>query len=642
MSLDEEQVVTLTDVDVLLPEASKLRSRKMLDRQQHARGPGRASGSFDRNGAPLSGSSTFVQLREPVEQDQGRLDEAAELLRQILLSLDEEIAWRRRATLGHGQLQGRGRFSSNRDSTHKRHGTRRLTRPRLAARRQGLLKDSGLPLMKRQNEAGQPSESAKRYSDTLNSGWREAGAALRCRPRWPPLHMGLAPHSPTSSAIRCSPRASEASIAKSIRRNDNLESDVEQYGATKRTTASQTSLIDSGHQASPIVAPGWRRVASQRKSWATLLSCWTQPAASSWRSVLDRIDEKFSVDDWRTELIVTSLSPLRSSAHAVFERDFDWLRIGLCSFELTTRLASCDTTAYAGEAGSGRLATFAIRWWKAWNRADEALSNRCPRREILPITSNLAKSLVQRRHRETQLVRDTMAELAGQRFDLADSWELRRGQRESLADDARAATEDRSARRQSGRDAGADSQHEAFERAARGQANRFKALEKLTGLEERQLVEDASSNSKLLLETAARKRREAVDAAVPQLPPPPPPPPPKPKPQSQQSRSLRPPPPPPPPPPLSPVKEREEKIPQSYEQERMASADTSMAGAQQQAAAARMEGGLWRKQEWDQGGRKAQHRSWQQLCGYSTRQRIARASLEETDSEDTFHPRGGR
>uniref|UniRef100_A0A1I8GU15 Spectrin beta chain n=1 Tax=Macrostomum lignano TaxID=282301 RepID=A0A1I8GU15_9PLAT len=759
MSLDEEQVVTLTDVDVLL-RGIEAQEQEMLERQQQLedldehrarlieRHPEREA-VFEKTHSTLK--QTFVQLREPVDKIKADLMKRRRL-RQILLSLDEEIAWAvERLAMAGSQDAGDSLLTVT--QLKRRHQT--LT-AEIAARRPRMLEILA-SADEAANEAGQPSESAKRYSDSagqLESTWNRLDESLTVRSdlldRSESVHGWLndaheaelwlaerellcaaglaatAPDSPEAAAAAAS-GASEASIAKSIRRHDNLESDVEQYGrdiisqlgirardllesstigrelveqgqsrldrlyatlkemiAEKRiwlleklrlcqlsrlvddleawirvrTVAAQSnqigedfdhcaviddrfrsfaketetvgaelvheantfadSLIDSGHQASPIVA-SWRDRVNE--SWADLLELLDTRGQllsaalayhrylSDCSDVLDRIDEKSA-----SMIGGDDSSPLSASRrHAVFERDLVGLESAVRSID---NEASELRPAYAGER-ERQISDLRNQVVEAWNR----LMRRCrdrklaldeatelqrflrmardlsrwmstvseemssigtwdlagvelrinehkslkaeidAREENFAITSNLAKSLVQRRHRETQLVRDTMAELAGQRFDLADSWELvwqrlqlmlgvHQFARDAASAEAWLMTHEPQLKIGRLGDSLDETlamirQHEAFERAARGQANRFKALEKLTGLEERQL-----------------------------------------------------------------------------------------------AAAARMEGGLWRKQEWDQGGRKAQHRSWQQLhvildsgqLRFYKDQRIARDR-----PEDTFH-----
>ncbi|PAA46340.1 hypothetical protein BOX15_Mlig013263g8 [Macrostomum lignano] len=231
------------------------------------------------------------------------------------------------------------------------------------------------------------------------------------------------------------------------------------------------------------------------------------------------------------------------------------------------------------------------------------------RDENFTIAGNLGKSLIQRRHPKLDVVQEKLREVIGKRFDMNDAWDEKWDQFQLMlevyqfARDAAVAEGWLLAQEPhlNSRHVG-DSleetlalirQHEAFEKAAQSQEERFQALQRQTTFELRE--QDQSEEARAAkAEEKSRRRAEAVASQVPQ-PPPSPKPPKKPASPTQQAPS--------------------QVSPTSQPQQPSTTAKPSTSQQQQQPpiTAAKLEGPLARKHEWDQAGKKAQHRSWQQI-----------------------------
>ncbi|PAA61129.1 hypothetical protein BOX15_Mlig024302g2, partial [Macrostomum lignano] len=240
------------------------------------------------------------------------------------------------------------------------------------------------------------------------------------------------------------------------------------------------------------------------------------------------------------------------------------------------------------------------------------------RDENFTIAANLGRSLVMRRHPRLTVVQEKLAELAGKRFDVTDAWDTKWDQLQLMlevyqfARDAAVAEAWLLAQEPhlSSHELGESleetlaliRQHEAFEKAAASQEERFAALQKLTALELRGGATGTASADEAA--KRAERRAAAVSAAVPQAPPTPKATPIKKQQQEQQEQQQ-----------LTQQQQQQQK------QQVAAATPGEAAKASQQAqqqpqpmiTAAKMEGMLARKHEWEQGGRKAHSRSWQQV-----------------------------
>ncbi|PAA89940.1 hypothetical protein BOX15_Mlig021076g1 [Macrostomum lignano] len=241
------------------------------------------------------------------------------------------------------------------------------------------------------------------------------------------------------------------------------------------------------------------------------------------------------------------------------------------------------------------------------------------RDENFTIAANLGRSLVMRRHPRLTVVQEKLAELAGKRFDVTDAWDTKWDQLQLMlevyqfARDAAVAEAWLLAQEPhlSSHELGESleetlaliRQHEAFEKAAASQEERFAALQKLTALELRGGATGTASADEAA--KRAERRAAAVSAAVPQAPPTPKATPIKKQQQEQQEQQQQ----------LTQQQQQQQK------QQAAAATPGEAAKASQQAqqqpqpmiTAAKMEGMLARKHEWEQGGRKAHSRSWQQV-----------------------------